>query len=520
PARPSDPAPAPSSAPLSPTDPVGAAELPRTRVSVDYVVPTGRTITVNAGGDFQAALNAAQAGDQIVLEAGATFIGNFELPNKGDIGQPITVRSSALNAGLPGPGTRVSPANAGAMPKILTPNVAAALRTTPGTRGWQLVGLEISAAPSAPFVYALVSFGDVGSSQSSLGQVPGRIVLDRSYVHGRDGYSVLRCVALNSAATAVVNSYLQYCHMAGGESQAIAGWNGPGPFRIENNYLEASTEVITLGGSDPSVANLVPSDIEIRRNHITRPMSWQGRWGVKNLIEFKMGQRVLIQGNVIENNWVDQQVGFAMLFWSVNQDGNAPWAVTRDITIRDNVIRNTAQVLNIAAKGGNPSPSTSRISVANNLMYRVGAAALGGGGRGIQILGNVSDVYIARNSLFATSHTMMLDGGPMQNLRIVDNVLGRTDWGIFGAEGVGEGTRAFDRYAPAWAFSGNAMIGASASIYPAGNLYPASASDIGVGSLAAGDYNLGSYGPQATVNGRPAGVDFGALVAQTAGVVR
>ena len=35
----------------------------------------GATLTVNAGGNLQAALNAAQPGDVILLEAGATFSG-------------------------------------------------------------------------------------------------------------------------------------------------------------------------------------------------------------------------------------------------------------------------------------------------------------------------------------------------------------------------------------------------------------------------------------------------------------
>ena len=30
------------------------------------------------------------------------------------------------------------------------------------------------------------------------------------------------------------------------------GWNGPGPFLIENNYLEAAGENIMFGGNDPS----------------------------------------------------------------------------------------------------------------------------------------------------------------------------------------------------------------------------------------------------------------------------
>ena len=40
------------------------------------------TINVAAGGDFQAALNSAHAGDVIMLAAGATFQGPFLLPVK------------------------------------------------------------------------------------------------------------------------------------------------------------------------------------------------------------------------------------------------------------------------------------------------------------------------------------------------------------------------------------------------------------------------------------------------------
>src|SRR5215813_3282895 len=41
------------------------------------------TIVVPAGGDLQAALNTAQCGDQVVLQAGASFSGNFILRNRG-----------------------------------------------------------------------------------------------------------------------------------------------------------------------------------------------------------------------------------------------------------------------------------------------------------------------------------------------------------------------------------------------------------------------------------------------------
>ena len=49
-------------------------ELPREYIDTTYQLPTGGTThTVNAGDDLQAAIDAANPGDVIVLEAGATF---------------------------------------------------------------------------------------------------------------------------------------------------------------------------------------------------------------------------------------------------------------------------------------------------------------------------------------------------------------------------------------------------------------------------------------------------------------
>ena len=59
------------------------------------------------------------------------------------------------------------------------------------------------------------------------------------------------------------------------DTQAIGGWNGPGPYLIENNYLEAAGENVMFGGADPTIPNLVPSDITLRLNHLIKPRSWQ-----------------------------------------------------------------------------------------------------------------------------------------------------------------------------------------------------------------------------------------------------
>src|SRR5438067_6617118 len=99
-------------------------ELPR--AYVDTTMPAAQvTKTVCArdcnytNGQLQAALNAANLGDVIELQAGATYAGKIALPNKTTGTGWIIVRSSAWQS-LPPPGTRVGPQQAALMAKITT----------------------------------------------------------------------------------------------------------------------------------------------------------------------------------------------------------------------------------------------------------------------------------------------------------------------------------------------------------------------------------------------------------------
>ena len=82
-------------------------------------------------------------------------------------------------------------------------------------------------------------------------------------------------IALNSGDTTIADSYVSDIKGVGIDTQAIGGWNGSGPYRIHNNYLEAAGEVIMFGGDDPKIPSLVPSDIEVRGNTVSRPLSWR-----------------------------------------------------------------------------------------------------------------------------------------------------------------------------------------------------------------------------------------------------
>jgi hypothetical protein len=233
----------------------------------------GATIVVASGSNLQDALNAAQPGDVLMLAAGATFTGNFTLPVKSGT-NVITVRSAAADSDLPGAGVRMTPAFAARLPKIQSTNNSPALRTLAGAHHWRLQFLEF---PNTMLGYGeIVRLGEGGSLQTAPEQVPYDIEVDRVYIHGSPLYGQKRGIALNGRRVTIRNSYISEIKAVGFDAQAIGGWNGPGPFTIENNYLEGSGENFMLGGSDPSIPNLVTEAVVFRHNYVTKPMSWRG----------------------------------------------------------------------------------------------------------------------------------------------------------------------------------------------------------------------------------------------------
>ena len=94
----------------------GPAELPRLTVSssIADTPVSGNVVSVNAGANLQTALNNAQCGDTISLQAGATFSGKFILQDKNcDINHWIVIRTSATDSSLPAEGQRATPCYAG-----------------------------------------------------------------------------------------------------------------------------------------------------------------------------------------------------------------------------------------------------------------------------------------------------------------------------------------------------------------------------------------------------------------------
>ena len=492
-----------------------AAALPAAPKTFDssYATPSGKTLTVAAGGNLQAALDQAQLGDTIVLEAGATFRGPFKLPNKTVGSGWIYVVSSHLS-NLPPSGTRVSPANATNMPKILAPNGLSALKTVANSHHFRFVGIEFAPAPETTRIYAVVVIGDADTSPATL---PHHVVFDRCYVHGNPNSNDRRGIAMDGAYVAVVDSYISDFHEEGADSQGLWAYNTAGPLQIRNNYIEAAGENVMFGGADSRDPALVPADIEIRNNYFFKPLSLLAtKYTMKNLLEFKSAKRVLVTGNTFENNPARSQNGFAILVTPRN-GGKAPWSVTSDIEITGNTLINVGSGFNIMGQDVNPPTlMTERVLVRDNLM---GVTGLNGAdGKAFQFISGGSDYTVDHNTIINTTTTRNsalavaeATRGKVSNLEFTNNLSTRTGYGFFGS-GVGEGTRALDTNFSNWTFSKNVLIDRPANAYPAGNFFPGGVATVGFANYAGGNYTLAAGSPykNAATDGSDIGVNGGA----------
>jgi hypothetical protein len=467
------------------------------------------TISVGAGGNLQAAINGAQPGDTIALQPGATFTGNFTLPFKGGDAW-ITIRTAG-DAGLPGDGGRISPANAGSLAKIWQGSDGPAIATAPGAHHWRLALLEIQGNGNSD----IVRLGDGSGAQNSLAQVPHDLIVDRVYIHGDASRGQKRGVALNSASTTITASWISDIKADGQDSQAICGWNGPGPYTITNNYLEAAAENLLFGGADPSIPGLVPSNITIADNQFAKQPSWRAEnWVVKNLLELKNARNVTIVRNTFDYNWQAGQAGHAIAFTVRNQDGGCTWCQVDHVTFEQNVVRHASGAVKILGFDNNyPSEQTNALVIRNNLFADIDSERWGGDGYLVLMVGAPRDITFDHNT-FVSDHgngIASLDGPPILGFTFTNNLMKHNVYGFKGA-GRGVGNSSIAAFLPGSIVTRNVIAGGDASLYPNGNSFPTTAQFEGqFASYAGGNYQLiaGSPWRGAGTDGADLGASFG-----------
>ncbi|MGE3512031.1 MAG: hypothetical protein AB7N65_24465 [Vicinamibacterales bacterium] len=438
--------------------------------------PMARTIGVGSAFELQRALDEARGGDTIVLQRGTEYVGNFVLRGRSaaDTGV-ITVRTES-DWGLPREGRRMNPAYAPRLARLRSPNGQPVVRTEPGAHHWRLLLLEFPA--NAGGLGDIVALGDGSRWQRRLDEVPHHLAVERVYIHGDPTLGQKRGIALNAANVAIRDSWVGDIKAVGQDSQAIAGWNGPGGYLIENNWLEAAGENVLFGGADPSIPGLVPSDIVIRGNTLTKPTAWRERgprrWSVKNLLELKNARRVLIEENLLARAWQDGQTGYGVLLTVRNQDGGCPWCTVASVRFERNRVRDTGGgVQVIGADPEYPTQPMQEISIRDNVFEGIDRNAWGGDGYFLLLGGRPSGVAIDHNTIVsgASGGLIKIANGPSVDFSFTNNIATHGDFGIIGTNrGVGDDS--IRTYLPGARIEGNVIVGGNAARYPPGNIFP------------------------------------------------
>jgi hypothetical protein len=529
----------------------GPAELPRVYLQTamaDTPAP-GKTITVPAGGDFQNALNNADCGDTITLQAGATFGGVFTFPQKPcDDAHWIIVRTSAPDSSLPAEGTRMTPCYAGvaslpsrpSYPCTSPVNVLAKVLFTnqtgsgpvvfaSGANHYRLIGLEVTRMVGTPVVFNLIA--------PSSGVPASNIIIDRMWVHGTTHDETTRGVYLAGVTSAaVIDSYFTdfHCISVTGsctDSQAISGGGGnypAGPYAILNNFLEAAAQSILFGGG---AATTTPADIQIQQNHLYKPLIWMpGQPGfvggsngrpfiVKNNFELKNAQRVLFDGNIVDYAWGGfSQFGYSLVITPKNQAGTdggneCPSCLVTDVTIRYSTVSHAAAGINIAnvlSDNGGSAAQGQRYSIHDLTLDDISGTTYEGGGPLVMVLNNwtaniLGNITINHITGFGDPTHPVLTVGDTSNIKMsnfvyTNNIAVAGEYPVWSSGG-GTTNCAYNDipiitlnacFQP-YSFLKNALIGTPAnyppSQWPSGNYFPANAA-----AVQFVDYNNGNGG--------------------------
>jgi hypothetical protein len=505
--------------------------LPQATVDTTYSLPTGTTHVCTTGAQFTTALANSALNDVIQLQAGNTFSGPFNLPNKTSGSGWIYIVSSALG-NLPALERRVAIADSTNMPAVDCAGGSGRCITTSSTaHHFRFVGIAFQPQSGA----SPTTLVQIGNNETVTSDLPHHIIFDRCLVQGDPSVNSRRGIALNGDNVAVVDSYLHNFKDDSADSQAIWVYNSNGPVLIRNDFLEAAGENVMFGGTDPTIAGNVPSDITITRNYFFKRLSWVGSaWVVKNILEFKNAQRILTEGNLFENVWLAAQAGYMLNAKSVNQSGGAGGqdCIVQDLTFRNNRGKNLENGISLGgdlSEGALGALAPIRWSITNN-EFQIANVNNGDGasiainqGAAARILTNLT---LKHNSFvgirFFHVEVNGISGGGIDatDMDLKDNLFeGAGASAGFKRQATAEGTASLDAGFTNGTVTYNIWQGRSSSNYGAAsgsgntmanNFFPVAQSDIGFVNYAGANYRLTSG--SAYHNAASDGTDVGANI--------
>lgn len=210
------------------------------------------------------------------------------------------------------------------------------------------------------------------TAQNTAALVPQNILIDgiKSPLHRGK-----RFIEINSAKTVVSNCEILDVQADGQDAQGICVLNSTGDIEISDNWIEADSENIMVGGDTMKIPNTRPTNIRILRNLLEKPLIWKEQGvAVKNHLELKDGHQVLIQDLTARNCWASGQDGYSLMFTPSNG------ASLRSIRVVNANISNVGGICNIAGIDGSGINKERTQIRFDGGIYRTNKAQMGGRG--------------------------------------------------------------------------------------------------------------------------------------------
>lgn len=313
----------------------------------------GATTTVASDcSNFQTLINAANAGDTLVIPATTTCTGSYTFPTKSgaNISHWITVRTDQIaNANFPAESHQATPCQininspldsypnyscsspAVLMPSIVTNTTNSSAITVTGTF-YRFIGLNITKGSSVTIANNLVTLDK-----------SDHVIVDRCLIHGLNpaDFKTKSGVSFRGTHQAVINSWIYDIDWNAPDGFPISGGTGTqldeGPLKLYNNVLAGGSEAWIFGGGS---AQVTPHDIEIRHNLAMKPLKYyvsvgglaNSRVNIKNLGELKNATRVLYEENVASWVWQGQSDQPGSM-WNINPSAQSSSTVTGFVNV-------------------------------------------------------------------------------------------------------------------------------------------------------------------------------------------
>lgn len=454
-----------------------------------YVVKT----VCASGCDYttvQAAVNAVHtdggdtAGEIIKLASGVTFTQHVTLPvYTMTAGKWVFITTNTASNNLPAYGVEIDPTYSGVLAVINSPgtNLPAIQAVTGGANRVWIYGIEAT-VPEADFTDAVIRLGNSESSEANLAS---NIVIDRCYIHGNATHVTRRGIQADGKSVSMVNNWMVGFKDTS-DSQCVNIFNSPGPYLYNNNHCEATGENILFGGTDPAITNEVPSDATITHNFFGKLAAWNpadptydgSHWTIKNHIEFKNVNRVLMEGNEFQKVWTGGQLGWSWMIFPNNASGTATWAVASNITGRYNSLQGVggffeftgACQVSVGGCAGTTLPS-SNLSIHDNLVQIAGGSLYDPGSNNGQFMeaansnGTVAhDIYIGNNTVFQTRNIIFATDPTFKtaNFTFENNIMPHNANGVIGTSSCCASTT-LNAYFTNYLYTSNVMENIAAS---------------------------------------------------------